>query len=163
MGAQPAHALLQGENFDWATFRNDRFGLVMRYPSAVFPSRRSSAAGDGDLFETRDGQARLLVGAIENADQFTPRSYQSFIARQSYPGLRIDYAPVGQGWAVLSGTISDTIIYEKVMFSCSGRVINSFAMTYPVAERRFYDPIIEDIEDTFRPGRLGCDEHAARA
>ena len=41
-------------------------------------------------------------------------------------------------------------------FSCSGRVINSFAMTYPVAERRFYDPIIEDIEDTFRPGRLGA-------
>jgi hypothetical protein len=42
-------------------------------------------------------------------------------------------------------------------------VINSFAMTYPVAERRFYDPIVEDIEDTFSPGRLGCDEHAARS
>jgi hypothetical protein len=35
-------------------------------------------------------------------------------------------------------------------------------MTYPIAERRFFDPLIEAIEDTFRPGQEGCDEHAAR-
>jgi hypothetical protein len=48
------------------------------------------------------------------------------------------------------------------MFSCGGSVINSFAMTYPIAERQFYDPLIEVIEDTFRPGSQGCDEHATR-
>jgi hypothetical protein len=162
LGVHPALALVQTESLGWKDFRNDRFGLVMRYPSAVFASRRSAASGDGDLFETPDGRARLLVGALENADHFTPRSYQGFIARQSYPGLRIDYAPVGQSWAVLSGTIGQTMVYEKVMFSCGGQVINSFAMTYPVAERRFYDPLIEDIEDTFRPAEHGCGQHAAR-
>jgi hypothetical protein len=54
------------------------------------------------------------------------------------------------------------MVYEKIMFSCGGSVINSFAMTYPIAERGFYDPLIEAIEDTFRPGNQGCDEHAAR-
>jgi hypothetical protein len=161
-GTQPALALMHGGRPGWTEYRNDRFGLVMRYPSAVFDVRRSSASGDGDLFETPDGRARLLVGAIENADHFTPRSYQSFIARQSYPGLRVDYAPVGQSWAVLSGTIGQTMIYEKIMFSCGGEVINSFAMTYPVAERRFYDPLIEDIENTFRPRAHGCGQHASR-
>ena len=85
--------------FGWREFRNERFGLLMRYPSDVFVSRRSSASGDGDLFETSNAAARLLVGAIANTDHFTPRSYQSFIARKSYPGLRVDYAPIGQSWA----------------------------------------------------------------
>ena len=68
---------------------------------------------------------------------------------------------MGAGWSVLSGTRGETMIYEKVIFSCSGRVINSFALVYPIAERHLYDPIVEGIEDSFRPGVAGCDEHAA--
>ena len=162
LGTLPATALPRSDDLGWTEFRNERFGLALRYPAEVFVSQRSSDAGDGDLFETPDGKGRLLVGAIENTDRFTPRSYQAFIARQSYPGLRVDYAPVGQSWAVLSGTVGQTMVYEKIMFSCGASVINSFAMTYPIAERRFYDPLIEAIEDTFRPGNQGCDEHAAR-
>ena len=161
-GAFPAAAFAQPDDLGWTEFRNERFDLSLRYPAEVFVSQRSSDTGDGDLFETSDRQGRLLVGAIENTERFTPRSYQSFIARQSYPGLRVDYAPIGQSWAVLSGTVGHTMIYEKIMFSCGGSVINSFAMTYPIAERAFYDPLIEAIEDTFRPGHQGCDEHAAR-
>ena len=63
---------------------------------------------------------------------------------------------------MLSGTVGQTMVYEKIIFSCGGNVINSFAMTYPNAERHFYDPLIEAIEDTFRPGNQGCGEHAAR-
>lgn len=157
----PAAALPQ-QDLGWSEFRNDRFGLALRYPAQVFSAQRSAELGDGDLFETPDRKGRLLVGAIENTDRFTPRTYQAFIARQSYPGLRIDYAPVGEGWAVLSGTIGQTMVYEKIMFSCGGTVINSFAMTYPTSQRRFYDPLIEAIEDTFTPGHQGCDEHAAQ-
>ena len=162
LGALPSAALAQPDELGWTEFRNERFGLALRNPADVFVSQRSSETGDGDLFETPDRKGRLLVGAIQNKDGFTPRSYQTFIARQSYPGLRIDYAPVGQSWAVLSGTLGPTMVYEKIMFSCGGDVINSFAMTYPIAERQFYDPLIEAIEDTFRPGHQGCDEHAAR-
>ena len=158
----PAVARPSQSDLGWTEFRNERFGLALQYPADVFISQRSSESGDGDLFETPDRRGRLLIGAIQNRDGFTPRSYQTFIARQSYPGLRIDYAPVGQSWAVLSGTIGRTMVYEKIMFSCGGNVINSFAMTYPIAERQFYDPLIEAIEDTFRPGHQGCNEHAAR-
>jgi hypothetical protein len=160
-GSLPASALPQQSNLGWTQFRNERFGLALRYPAEVFVAQRSSDWGDGDLFETPDGKGRLLVGAIENSESFSPRSYQAFIARQSYPGLRIDYAPVGQSWAVLSGTLGQTMVYEKIMFSCGGTVINSFAMTYPITERRFFDPLVEAIEDTFKPGH-GCNEHAAR-
>ena len=110
LGPLPAAALPQSE-LGWTEFRNKRFGLALRYPAEIFASRRSSDSGDGDLFETPDREGRLLVGAIENSEGFTPRSYQAFIAKRSYPGLRIDYAPVGQSWAVLSGTVGRTMVY----------------------------------------------------
>jgi hypothetical protein len=154
--AGAAHAL------DWTAYQNSRFGLQMRYPADIFSEQQTSEARDGDLFATRDGSAKLLVGAFENSERHSPASYQRLIARESYPGLHVDYAPVGQRWSVLSGTLGDTMVYEKIMFSCAGRVINSFAIVYPVAERQLYDPIVEAIEDSFRPGASGCDDHAAR-
>ena len=42
------------------------------------------------LFATLDGSAKLLVGAFENTEGYSPRSYQAFIARESYEGLRTD-------------------------------------------------------------------------
>jgi len=63
---------------------------------------------------------------------------------------------------VLSGTVGRTMVYDKTKSCSAAALINSFAMTYPIAERRFYDPLIEAIEDTFRPGHQGCNEHAAR-
>ena len=150
------------DSLDWTEFHNSRFGLHLQYPSAVFSAQRSSEAGDGDLFTTSDNSAKLLVGAFENSDHHSPASYQRFILQQSYPGLRVDYSPVGQTWSVLSGTRGDTMVYEKVMFSCGGRVINSFAIVYPIAERAFYDPIVEVVEDSFSPGIESCGQHASR-
>ena len=157
-----APALSQSvRDLDWTTYHNPRFGLQLRYPADVFPSQRTSEARDGDLFTTPDNSAKLVVGAFENTEGHTAASYQKFIARHSYPGLRADYSPVRQSWSVLSGTSGDTMIYEKIMLSCGGGVINSFALVYPVAERDFYDPIVEAIEDTFTPGNEGCGQHAS--
>jgi hypothetical protein len=145
----------------WVPYHNDRFGFELRMPAAVFTDHRAAEAGDGDLFTTSDGRAKLLVGAVENVDDHSPATYQRFLAHQSYPGLRIDYAPVGRAWAVLSGARGGRMIYEKVMFSCGGGVINSFALVYPLDERRFFDPIVEAIEDSFRPGLARCGDHAS--
>jgi hypothetical protein len=150
------------QGFGWVPYQNDRFGFELRMPAGVFQRHRAAQSGDGDLFTTSDGRAKLLVGAFENADRHTPASYQQFLTDQSYPRLRVDYAPVGRTWAALSGTLGEQMVYEKVMFSCSGQVINSFAMVYPIRERDFFDPIVESIEDSFRPGLARCDDHASR-
>jgi hypothetical protein len=160
--AASAGSARQADDLGWTAYRNARFGLQMRYPADVFSMQRTSEARDGDLFATPDGSAKLLIGAFENTEGYSPATYQRFIARESYPGLRADYAPVGQTWTVLSGTHGNTMVYEKVMFSCGGRVINSFALVYPIAARRRYDPIVEAIEDSFRPGVAGCSQHAAK-
>jgi len=63
----------------------------------------------------------------------------------------ITYQPRGRSWFVLSRYRADQIYYEKVMFSCGGRIVNILAIAYPAAERGLFDPLVERMEDTFKP------------
>ena len=135
----------------WPQYRNERYGFSLLFPSNVFAVEKQSEAGDGQVFVSKDGEARLLVGALKNADALIPSAYQDYIARESYAAYSISYRRGGDTWFVLSGEGSGKTFYEKVMFSCSGRLINSFAMLYPTEQRKAYDPIVEKIENSFRP------------
>jgi hypothetical protein len=150
-----------GQSSEWATYRNERFGFSLRYPKDVFATERTSESRDGEVFVGMRGHGRLLVGAFVNEDRHTVDSYRRFIAKQSYSEFDISYAPRGGTWFVLSGEGSGSVFYEKVMFSCAGRVINSFVLMYPVESKREFDPIVESIEKTFRPGR-DCERSARR-
>jgi hypothetical protein len=143
----------QAEAQDWRTYSNPRYGFSLQYPSDVFAVERTAEAGDGQLFVAKDGDARLLVGTLTNDTRFTPRSYQTYVAQNSYAGYRISYRRLGDTWFALSGEGNGKIFYEKAMFSCAGRLINSFAMIYPAHQRRVFDRIVERVEDSFRPGR----------
>jgi hypothetical protein len=48
------------------------------------------------------------------------------------------------------------MFYERVTFTCAGRIINSWAMVYPVAERRRYDPIVEQVARSCKAGENTC-------
>lgn len=142
---------------DWKEYRNERFGLNLYYPADVFTLDRTAEAGDGQLFVSQIGDARLLVGGLINDSRFSPASYQSYLARKSYSQYRINYHPLGQNWFVLSGEGNGRSFYEKVMFSCGGRLINSFAVVYSIGEREALDRVVERMEKSFRPGQ-NCEE-----
>ena len=139
------------ESLGWQHYQEPNANVELRYPAAVFKPDPSKTSPAGRVFITHDGSARLLIGALTNADKHTPRSYQKFISDESYQGAKFDYAPVGESWTVLSGTKDETMFYQKAFFNCGGRMITTFALTYPIAERTFFDPIVETIEDSFRP------------
>ena len=61
---------------------------------------------------------------------------------------------------MLSGEGGGKTFYEKVMFSCAGRLINSFAMVYPTDQRDTFDRVVEGMEKSFRPARE-CGDRAA--
>lgn len=139
-------------NRDWATLHNDRHGFLIAYPIEVFEQKSDPATDEGRVLYSRDGKAQLLVGAFENEEQTTIAAYRDYLLRENYPGANIDYAPVRDRWFVLSGTIGDKEFYERVSFTCGGRLINSWAMVYPKAENAFYDRIVEAIARTYSPG-----------
>jgi hypothetical protein len=138
---------------DWSEHRNEKFGFSLQYPADLFVVERTAEAGDGQVFVANDADARLLVGALVNDARFNPASYRDYLAKHSYGQYQIGYRRLGESWFVLSGEGNGKTFYEKVMFSCGGRLINSFAMLYPTGQRQIFDPIVEHIENTFRPGR----------
>jgi hypothetical protein len=142
--------------WDWAEYRNERYGFSLQYPADIFVVERTAEAGDGQVLIAGEADARLLVGALPNEVGHTVASYQAHIARQSYRDYQIGYQRLGGSWSVLSGEGNGRVFYEKVMFTCAGRLINSFALIYPLERRHVFDPIVERIENTFRPGRA-CD------
>lgn len=142
----------QAQSSRWSEYRNEKYGLTLKYPHDLFVVEPTAEAGDGQVFVTRKGDARLLVGALLNDSGFTPTTLQDHIARQSYGKYEITYQPKGRTWFVLSGKGGGKVFYEKVMFSCSGRLISSFAMIYPAHKRGVFNPIVEQMENTFRAG-----------
>ena len=136
----------------WEILRNARFGFRLEYPTGLFQPHRTSQAGDGVVLESKDGGARLLVGAFPNDAGYSPASYQRYVAQRSYGSFPVTYAPLGRSWFALSGERDGKIFYEKVMFSCGNGVITSFAMTYSAAQRGRLDAVVERIENSFQPG-----------
>lgn len=137
---------------DWATLRNERHGFLIAYPAEVFEQRGEPRSDEGRVLYSRDGKAQLLVGAFANEDATTLADYRDYLLHESYPGARIDYAPVRGKWFVLSGTMGDREFYERVSFTCGGKLINSWAMVYPKAEAGFYNRVVEAIARSYVPG-----------
>jgi hypothetical protein len=150
----PLAAAAQGQD-ETATYRNPRFGFTLTYPTAQFKPQEPLAE-DGRVWVSHDGNARLLAGALPNADNMGLKEYREFLLKESYAGAAIDYAPVRDTWFVLSGTRDGLIFYERVTFTCGGRLINSWAILYPEGERQLYDPIVERVARSYRAGTGNC-------
>jgi hypothetical protein len=137
---------------DWVTLHNERHGFLIAYPVEVFEQASEPTTDEGRVLHSRDGKAQLLVGAFLNDDGTTLEAYRDFLIKENYADAHIDYAPVRGRWFVISGTLGDREFYERVSFTCGGRLINSWAMIYPKSESRFYDRVVEAIARTYTPG-----------
>ena len=136
---------------EWASMHHAKRGFAIAYPADVFQPVESQSE-DGRIFASRDGKAKLLVGAFENTSEFTLEAYREYLLQQSYAGAKVDYARSKQRWFVISGTQGDTMFYERVTFTCGGKLVNSWVMLYPVAERAFYDRVVDAVAPTYSPG-----------
>ncbi len=156
-----ATSVMAGPKLDeWTTVKNERHGFAIAYPIDVFEQTAAPKTDEGRVFQSKDGKAKLLVGAFENAENNSLEAYRQFLLDEQYAGASIDYAPLKRRWFVLSGTRDDEMFYQRVSFTCGGKLINSWAMLYPKAERRTYDRVVEAVARTYTPGagRTGaCD------
>jgi hypothetical protein len=139
-----------------ATYLNKRYGFTLSYPTARF-TPQEPLSEEGRVWVSHDGNAKLLAGALPNADAMSLDAYRAFLLKESYAGAEVDYAPMRDTWFVLSGTRDGTMFYERVTFTCGGRRINSWAMLYPAAEREIYDRIVEQVAGTYRAGASNCE------
>jgi hypothetical protein len=141
-----------------ATYRNERHGYALSYPTARFIAF-PAATPDGLQFVSGDGNARMLVGTLANFDGKSLKDYRTFLLNESFPGAKITYAPVRGTWFVLSGLKSDgtTAFYQRVNFVCGGKNINSWTVIFPDAQKKdVYSPLIEQVHRDYRLGDGNC-------
>lgn len=138
---------------DWVTIENTRYGFKIAYPASVFSRTEGTPSDEGLSLVSQDGRARLLIGAFPNIEETSLRAYRKQVLKENYGGSVLDYAPVERKGFIVSGERDGIMFYERVHFTCKGRLISSWAMIYPVAERRFYDRVVEAIAPTFKPGK----------
>ncbi len=137
----------------WTTYENARFGYRLFYPKAIFEAGDEAEDGSTLTLFSEDGRAKIVVFAAENEDGLTPREYRTTLLEEFGGYEELDYQPVGRTWFVLSGFRGDSIYYQKVMFSCANRIVNVFSISFPTAEKPFYERLVEIMEDHFKSGR----------
>ena len=137
---------------DWATVHNERHGFTIAYPVDIFEQKAPPKTDQGRVLESKDGKAKLLIGAFDNTENSSLPDYRDYLMEGQWAGSDIDYSPIRKKWFVLSGTRNGEIFYERVSFTCGGKLINSWVMTYPAAERKVYDRVLEAIARTYLPG-----------
>lgn len=137
---------------DWGTIQSERYGFSIAYPKKIFAPDEAGQREEGQVLVSRDGNARLIVGTFENEGDATLLDYRKQLLEENYSGAELDYAPIKDRWFIISGTRDGLHFYERVSFTCGGKLINSWAMLYPAAEKKFYDRVVEAISRTYTPG-----------
>ena len=134
-------------------YRNPKYGFTMRVPADVFEPGVTRNTEAGNLWISRDKQARLVAAAQINVTGESLQSYRKFLMAQNYPGATFDYTPLKDTWFVMSGVdTAGNMFYERVTFACEGRYIYGWQLSYPVGERQRYDRVVEAIHRGYRVG-----------
>ena len=144
---------------DWTTVTSDRFGFEIASPANVFTTVGGRVSENGQVLISRDRKATLMIGAFANDENITLAEYRAQILEQNYTNAELDFAPIRSNYFVVSGTLGNRHFYERVSFTCGGRLINSWALLYTVDSRDVYDRVIEAMARTYAPGpgkTTGC-------
>jgi hypothetical protein len=140
------------QGIDWQRYEDAVYGYEVDLPLGLFTGSRREDNGI-TLFET-GGRGQIDVYGAANTENLSPRGFQAVLSGAERI-REITYARRGSSWFVISGYYhregedsDDLIFYAKFMFSPDRRHLSAFEASYPVADKRRYDPIIERMEDS---------------
>ena len=138
----------------WITYTDEAANLTFDYPAGVFTAEKGDPTEAlanrtpdraGRIFSTEDGQAILQFGTFPNLDSVSVDELRKRAVTASYSDARIEYNRSTDNWYVLSGTRGTETFYERVQFSCRGKRLDIFALTYPLAQAQLYDEIVDEM------------------
>ncbi len=136
----------------WQTYDDPAFGYEVELPLGMFTGARREDNGI-TLVET-GGRGQIDVYGAANPEGLSPREFEAELGDADRI-REITYARRGRSWFVISGYYrregedsEDLIFYAKFMFSPDRERLSAFEASYPVSDKRRYDPIIERMEDS---------------
>jgi len=141
---------------EWRSYQDPTLGF-----SIALPPGFRSALRENDPAEVRlvDGEAELTVFGGSNAEGWSAEAFADFVG-QADRIEEVTYRRVGGSWFVLSGFYrregserDDLIFYTKFMLSSDRSRFAGFEISYPAADKRAMDDVVERLEGSFTPPR----------
>lgn len=136
---------------EWRHYVDPSFGYSVTVPDDGFDIETDSARNGLTLYE-QDGRGQIDVYAIHNDDLLSLTQLRSALSKAERI-KQVTYSRAGTSWFVLSGYYkrpageeTDLIFYAKFMISEDHEAIAAFEASYPISEKRRFDPIIERME-----------------
>ncbi len=148
----------------WATYRNRRFRFALKYPADVFAFDAQPASDHGVTLTSANGGATLRIFAARNVTGTSVARYRRQLIRSRYAGVDIDYMRQSKFGFVLSGLQGQNVLYEHVSFSCDGKSIYGWQLSYPSGERTLYDLVADEMYRNASAGmRCGAADEKPRS
>jgi len=135
----------------WEPYVNARYGFTVDIPPG-FALVQEADNGDGRTYAK--GEAKLLVWANRLADGTLED--EVVVRRRAYlrEGWDIGYDRQTAGWASLSGTLVDSILYHRIIALCDDAAA-SFVLEYPQSMKKEMSPVVGKLVKSLRPAE-GC-------
>ena len=135
----------------WATYHNARYGTTADYPADVFTVRaRPPTNGDGQIFHTADGHARLMIYGVRNFDEDSPSSY----VEKYFNKPEVTYKRTKWPFFVVSGVRDGEIFYSRCNFPIIiNSIIDCIELRYPAKDKAKWDAIVTRIGNSLRAGK----------
>ena len=135
---------------DWTRYADPRFGAAADVPPG-FSAGEPPADGGGLEFTGADGRAKIAIYGLLNVENQRLSEYSSFsLEKETEAGWQVTYNRTSSSWFVHSGRKEDRIFYEKTIFACDSRIVNSVWIEYPSNLKVKFDPLIQRISASLR-------------
>ena len=149
--AGPRRSRRGGSQEQWATYHDARYGTTADYPADVFTVRaRPPPDGDGQIFHTADGHARLMIYGMRNFDEDSPSSY----VQKYFNKPEVTYKRTKWPFFVVSGVRDGEIFYSRCNFPIIiNSIIDCIELRYPAKDKAKWDAIVTRISNSLRAGK----------
>jgi hypothetical protein len=141
---------------EWLHYQDPVFGYSVSIPDDGFEIETDATRNGLTIYE-RDGRGQIDVYAVRDEDGLSLIELRAALA-DAERIRQITYSRSGNSWFVVSGYYNrsseedaDLIFYAKFMISADRQSVSAFEASYPISDKRRYDPIIERMEDTLTP------------
>lgn len=131
-----------GQTGMYGCYTNHKYGYVVAWPNKHLTPQGESDSGDGQIFTSPDGQARLACWAYYN-DVLGESIGQAYAQALQEAGAQVSYKHLGKDFFVISGIRGGMVFYRKTLLAHG--VQASFELSYAAHLKAAFDPIVKDV------------------
>lgn len=131
------------------TYVNNKYGYEIDYPSSF---KKDNSKEDTVRFYSQDKKATLTATGEKNLSGVTLSELYKNDIDYIQSLTTIDYKTSSENWYAVSWIYEGTEFYKRVYLGDD--YINTMVMESPESEGNIYNPFVEHISLTFKPGNL---------